>query len=227
MNEVGHLSIRDYLMSEARPHSINVEVGMGKKRFMGLIVFSVLIFTTMAIKAQEVTYFEPFNVYTEKHARGNHYISSGWMGDYGDLSYNDSYGENPHSGTSCIKIVYRPDVSQGARWAGIYWQSPANNWGERKGGYDITGATKLTFWARGEIGGERIEEFKIGGISGAYPDSDTATIGPIVLTKEWKQYEIDLTGKDLSYISGGFCWSTNLDVNPDGCTFYFDDIRYE
>jgi len=200
---------------------------MGKKRFIGMIVFVVLIFTTMAIKAQEVEYFEPFNVYTDKNARTNHYIPSGYMGDYGDILYNDSHGENPHSGASCIKIVYTPDVSQGARWAGIYWQNPANNWGARKGGYDITGATRLAFWARGEIGGERIEEVKMGGISGVYPDSDTATVGPIVLTKKWKQYEIDLTGKDLSYISGGFCWSTNLDVNPDGCTFYLDDIRYE
>ncbi len=200
---------------------------MGKKRFIGLVVFAALIFTAMVIKAQEVTYFEPFNVYTDKHARGNHFIPSGWMGDTGDLSYNDGCTENPHSGKTCIKIIYTPKVSQGARWAGIYWQSPANNWGDRKGGFDLTGATKLTFWARGENGGERIEEFKIGGISGAYPDTDTAYLGPVILTKEWKQYEIDLTGKDLFYISGGFCWSTNLDVNPDGCTFYLDDIRYE
>ncbi|UCH12423.1 MAG: hypothetical protein JSW18_00280, partial [Candidatus Omnitrophota bacterium] len=73
----------------------------------------------------------------------------------------------------------------------------------------------------------RIEEVKMGGISGAYPDSDFASIGPVILTKEWKQYEIDLADKDLSYISGGFCWSINLDVNPDGCVFYLDDIRYE
>ena len=48
-----------------------------------------------------------------------------------------------------------------------------------------------------------------------------------MLTQEWKQYEIDLSGKDLSYISGGFCWATNLDVNPDGVVFYLDDIKYE
>lgn len=200
---------------------------MGKKRFIGMLVFAVLVFTAMAIKAQEVNYFEPFNVYTERNARTNHYTPSGWMGDYSDLSYNDTWRENVHSGTASIQIIYKPGVSQGARWAGIYWQTPANNWGEKKGGYDLTGATKLTFWARGENGGERIEEFKIGGISGTYPDSDIAFIGPVVLTKEWKQYEIDLTGKDLSYISGGFCWTTNIDVNPDGCTFYLDDIKYE
>jgi hypothetical protein len=32
--------------------------------------------------------------------------------------------------------------------------------------------TKLTFWARGEKGGERIEEFKIGEIKGVYSDSE-------------------------------------------------------
>ncbi|MFH0732767.1 MAG: hypothetical protein V2A72_07605 [Candidatus Omnitrophota bacterium] len=200
---------------------------MGKKRFIGCIVFVVMIFMAMTIKAQEVNYFEPFNVYSDKNARTNHYIPSGWMGDYSDVGYSDNCNLTPHSGTTCIKIEYRPNVSQGARWVGMYWQSPANNWGDKKGGYDLTGAKKLTFWARGENGGERVEEFKMGGIGGAYPDSDIASVGPIIFTKDWKQYAVDLTGKDLSYISGGFCWSTNLDVNPEGCTFYIDDIRYE
>lgn len=200
---------------------------MGKKRFIGLVVLAISVFTTMAIRAQDVKWFEPFCVYTEKNAKTNHYIPSGWMGDYSDITYNDNCKESPHLGATCIKIIYRPDVTQGARWAGIYWQNPPNNWGEKKGGYDLTGASKLTFWAKGEKGGERIEEFKIGGISGTYQDSDTAGIGPVVLTKDWKRHEIDLQGKDLSYISGGFCWATNLDVNPEGCTFYLDDIRYE
>jgi len=54
-----------------------------------------------------------------------------------------------------------------------------------------------------------------------------ASLGPVTLTKDWQQYTINLEGKDLTYISGGFCWSTNLDVNPEGCTFYIDEIRYE
>ncbi len=171
--------------------------------------------------------FKPFPVYSDRRSPDNHYIPSGWMGDYGDIKMDEASFENPHSGTTCIKFTYTAQASQGARWAGVYWQNPANNWGDRKGGFDLTGATKLTFWVRGEKGDERIEEFKIGGISGQYSDSDVAGIGPVMLTKEWKQYEIDLTGKDLSYISGGFCWATNMDVNPEGCTFYLDDIRYE
>ena len=130
-------------------------------------------------------------------------------------------------GDTCVKIIYNGKGAQGARWAGMYWQNPANNWGTTDGGFDLSTATKATFWARGENGGERIEEFKLGGIMGEYSDSDIASIGPVILTKDWQQYTIDLKGKDLSYISGGFCWATNVDVNPEGCTFYLDEIKYE
>lgn len=171
--------------------------------------------------------FRIFNVYTDAKSPDNHFVPSGWMGDYGDIKMNDKFMDKPRSGSTAIQIVYTNKATQGARWAGIYWQNPPNNWGTRPGGYDLTGAKKVTFWARGEKGGERVEEFKIGGITGEYADSDVAGIGPVVLTKEWQQYAIDLDGKDLSSISGGFCWATNLDVNPDGVTFYLDDIRYE
>ena len=181
------------------------------------------------LKAETKTTTEmPFDVYTGRDSVANHFIPSGWMGDYGDLKIDEAWTADPHSGTTCIRIVYSAKVSQGARWAGIYWQNPPNNWGHLKdAGYDLSGATKLTFWARGEKGGERIEELKMGGISGDYPDSDVAGIGPVILTLEWKQYSIDLSGKDLSYVIGGFCWATNVDVNPEGCIFYLDDIRYE
>ncbi len=171
--------------------------------------------------------FKPFPIYTDAKSPDNHYIPSGWMGDYSDLKYDDKYMTNPHGGTTSIQIAYGSKATQGARWSGIYWQNPPNNWGSRPGGYDLTGAKKITFWARGEKGGERVEEFKVGGITGEYADSDVAGIGPVVLTSDWQQFTIDLEGKDLSSISGGFCWATNLDVNPEGCTFYLDDIRYE
>lgn len=182
--------------------------------------------TLEAAEAKQ-TSFNPFFVYKDKGSPDNHFIPSGWMGDFNDVSFNDANTENTQSGSSCIKVSYSAKASGGARWAGIYWQNPANNWGSKKGGFDLTGATSLKFWARGENGGERIEEFKIGGITGDFPDSDTAAIGPVILTKEWKEYTIDLRGKDLSYISGGFCWATNIDVNPNGVTFYLDEIVYE
>jgi len=169
----------------------------------------------------------PFYVYSDRSSPKNHYIPSGWMGDYGDLKYDGASKEDPYLGDSCIKIIYNGKAAQGARWAGIFWQNPANNWGSTDGGSDLSKATKLTFWARGAKGGERIEEFKVGGIMGEFSDSDSASIGPVILTKEWTQYTIDLKGKDMSYIIGGFCWAANIDNNPEGATFYLDEIKYE
>jgi len=171
--------------------------------------------------------FEGFIVYLDQGYFKNHFAPSGWMGDFGDIRINEGSRENPYSRNSCIKVTYTALASQNASWAGVYWQSPANNWGQLKGGYDLTGAKALTFWARGEKGGEVVNKFMMGGISGTYSDSDSITIGPITLTNEWKKYEIDLTGLDLSYISGGFGWVANIDSNTEGVTFYLDDIRYE
>ncbi len=168
----------------------------------------------------------PFWVYKDRISRENHFIPSGWMGDYGDLKINENWKENPKDGQSCIRLEYSAKRSQGQGWAGIYWQNPANNWGTIKGGFDLRGATKLTFYARGEKGGE-ICEFKMGGIRGEYSDSDTSTTGPVQLTKGWKKYTIDLKGLDLSYISGGFCWVLTANDNPDGCVIYLDEIVYE
>lgn len=169
----------------------------------------------------------PLYVYADRGSIGNHYIPSGWMGDWGDIKYDGASTEDPYLGDSCIKIIYTGQATQGARWAGIYWQQPANNWGTTDAGYDLSKATKLTFWARGAKGQERIEEFKGGGIMGEFSDSDSSSIGPVILNKEWTQYTIDLKGKDMSYIIGGFCWATNVDVNPEGATFYLDEIKYE
>jgi hypothetical protein len=175
-------------------------------------------------KKQEVM---PFYIYADRSSMNNHFIPSGYMGDFGDVKVDQASKEDPYLGDTCIKIVYSGKATQGARWAGIFWQYPANNWGTVDKGFDLSKAKKLTFWARGAKGGERVEEFKVGGIMGEFSDSDSAALGPVVLNKEWTQYSIDLNGKDLSYIIGGFAWSTNVDVDPDGATFYLDEIKFE
>jgi hypothetical protein len=168
-----------------------------------------------------------FYVYSDKGARVNHFIPSGWMGDYGDLKIDDSSKEDPADGKSCIKVSYSGKATQGANWAGIFWQHPANNWGEKPGGFDLSTMKRMTFWARGQVGGEKIAEFKVGGITGEHGDSDSASIGPVTLTKDWKKYTIDLADKNLSHIVGGFCWSASRDDNPNGFVIYLDEIRYE
>jgi hypothetical protein len=190
----------------------------------------VYIYDANLKKEQATTNF-PFYVYADAGSLDNHFIPSGWMPNAAtgkDIKLDQNWKNMPFSGDSSIRIEYK-DVS-GNKWAGIYWQNPANNWGTvPKKGYNLQGATKLTFWARGDKGGEIINEFKVGGITnGDYPDSDSASIVSVQLTNEWKKYEIDLRGKDLSYIIGGFCWATNLEVNdPNGIVFYIDDIKYE
>jgi hypothetical protein len=136
-----------------------------------LTVLSLAIIGTMLmpviVKAQEKQ-FSGFGVYIDRGDKKNHYVGSGWMGDYGDIKFSESEKENPHSGKTCIKIIYTAEGKQGANWAGIYWQWPPNNWGEKKGGFDLTGAKKLTFWARGAKGKEQIVEFKMGGLTGTF-----------------------------------------------------------
>lgn len=168
-----------------------------------------------------------FYVYSDKGARVNHFAPSGWMGDYGDIKVDDASSEDPADGKTCIKVTYSGKATQGANWAGVYWQHPANNWGDKPGGFDLSPMKRLTFWARGKEGGEKISEFKVGGITGEHGDSDSANIGPVVLSKEWKKYTIELADKNLSHVVGGFCWSASRDDNPNGFTVYFDEIRYE
>ena len=52
------------------------------------------------------------------------------------------------------------------------------------------------------------------------------TTGVIMLTTSWQQVTIDLTGQNLPHIIGGFAWVANNGDNPNGATFYLDNIMY-
>jgi hypothetical protein len=202
-----------------------MEVGMKKLSAM-LLALSLLVCGTAASEEKAAGPKE-FVIYLDKNAKDNHYIPSGWIGDYGDIKMNDQSADNPHSGTTSIQFIYSAKKSQNQGWAGAYWQNPANNWGNKKGGFDLTGMTKLTFWARGAKGGEVIQKVMVGGIQGTYPDTTSVEMGPIELTKDWKQYTVNLVGRDLSYINGAFGWTSTADLNPEGATFYIDDLKFE
>lgn len=170
--------------------------------------------------------FKAFPIYTDRAPRHAHYAPSGYMGD-SDLSMSGAYTKTPNGEGPCLRVNYGANGPKG--WAGIYWQDPANNWGDVPGraGYDLRGATRLTFWARGENGGERVHEFRVGGIVGQYPDSDVATLSNIRLSRDWKKYIIDLSNKDLRHIIGGFGFSVIKAENPGGMVFFLDDIIFE
>ena len=164
----------------------------------------------------------PFTVYEEKGSPNNHYIPSGWMGNTKGTKMDDGCTSSPHGGKTCLRVEY----SEAADWSGIVWQDPANDWGDQAGGFNLTGAKKLSFWARGEKGGE-VVSFKLGilGSDKKYSDSATGEASGLKLTKEWTEYTIDLSGKDLTRIKTGFVWSLAGQGAP--VVFYLDDIRYE
>lgn len=186
-----------------------------------LIAVVLLVPTVVMAKA-------PFYVFKDKGSAENHFCPSGWMGSYKEIKYDDSAKTDCKEG-SCIKVSY--SAQNDPKWAGIYWQNPCSNWGSKDGGYNLNDYDKVTFWAKGvkDKSGmyPRIEEFKVGGITGEFPDSGSTSIGPIELTGEWKQYTISLRDVERSKISGGFCWSATADYNPNGITFYLDEVRFQ
>jgi len=211
-----------------------------------LLIAGVLSATGPEKKKGAAASEDVFYIYTERGSRLNHYVPSGWMGDYGDLKMNQGWvksqvgkekkdgkvakADEPKPGEdTCIQVRYTAERKQGAGWAGIYWQHPANNWGDKRGGFDLSAYSKLTFMAKGEQGGEVVDKFFIGGITGQTEegDSDEASLSPVTLTKEWKKYEISLKGLDMSHIIGGFGFAANADANPNGFVAYLDDIRLE
>lgn len=194
---------------------------------MKRLTIAVLLSLSAVAYAAKTAPKDAFYVYSDKGSAGNHYIPSGWMGDYGDLKLDDANKDDPADGKTDIKWVYNAKAAQGANWAGCFWQHPANNWGDKPGGFDLTGYKRLTFWAKGAKGGEQIAEFKVGGITGEHGDTDSASIGPITLEKTWKKYTIDLADKNLTKIVGAFAWSASRDDNQNGFTMYLDEIRFE
>ena len=161
----------------------------------------------------------PYPVYRDG-ANGPWYVS-GYMGNTGAMKVDDKCSEKPHSGETCMKIEY----SANGNWAGIFWQSPAGDWGDKPGGANLSKAATLVFWARGEKGGEKASFF-MGGIGKDKPFHDTANrkLENVVLKKSWTRYRIPLDGEDLSQIKTGFGFNFGGQGRP--FAFYLDDIEY-
>jgi hypothetical protein len=159
-----------------------------------------------------------------------YFMPSGLMGDFEDkhIRMHKAFREGTRQGDTdafSIRVHYQPSS---VGWAGIYWQYPDGNWGDQPG-IHIERATRVVFWARGDKGGE-VVEFRAGGILNPerpYRDSFERSIGFITLTDRWQRYEINLSAEDTSHVIGAFAWIATRDHNPEGLTFYLDDIHYE
>lgn len=146
------------------------------------------------------------------------WTASGWMGNTEKLKMDEDSTENPKVGKECTKVTFASDSG----WAGVVWQHPAGDWGDAPGGFDLTGATKLTFWARGNEGGEKVT-LGIGNIAPPKVYHDTFTgKKELTLTTEWQQFEIDLTEKNLTRIKSALYFTTSANGKP--LAFYLDEI---
>lgn len=157
-----------------------------------------------------------------------------------DMDENCQQGQ--YAGDSCIRCELE---ASGGDWGGWMFlngylpegeTTPRLNDGRQPAGVDLTGATQLRFFAKGERGGEVIEFFTMGfgynGDSGypevEYPDTaEKQTFGQINLSDTWQEYTLSLEGLDLRRIANGFgfvvggTWASMADN-----VFYLDEIRF-
>jgi hypothetical protein len=171
-------------------------------------------------------------VYKDFVDGANHYTQKAWMGSSNDnipTMAEDAQGYDGISG-----IVCELDLTQHS-WGGYMFingilpageTQPLASFGEVDAGLDLSGATALSFCAKGSTGGESVEffmgglghsaeNFNLRSLSGQAPYADSTakiSLGYVTLTKEWQRFEIPLAGADLSRIGCGFGWVTN-DIN--------------
>jgi hypothetical protein len=200
-------------------------------------------------------YHLSFDVYSDISAGGNHFEAFGQLPDqFSAVSVFGSCTNQPHSGATCVQCTFTNIM--GTNSGGFYFQTgilyngaPLPYFGQSNvansplvitnfTGYNLTGSTGLTFWARGEKGGERIEFF-VGGVgrdaitgtsTNPFPDSMArwpAVGTTTLLTTNWQPFTINLAGQNLTNIMGGFGWYASAAKNINGGVFYLDDIQYQ
>ena len=167
----------------------------------------------------------PLVIFSEADVPGT-YIPSGWMGDAKSIKLDPNNTEKPYSGQVCMRCEF----SAANGWGGVAWQNPEQDWGDKKGGFNLTGAKQLTFYARGEQGGEEVSfGFGLIGPEKRYPDTAKRSTGKIRLSKDWQKFQINLkdlkANENLERIKIGFVWTVASAGKP--IVFYLDNIQWE
>ena len=184
-------------------------------------------------------------VYRESGDSQNHYTQKAKMWGTDETLIEDmdeNWQENPAAGRSCIRCVQTVRAGDWGGWLFLNgWlpegeTEPKLNDGSMPGqGLDLTGTYALTFMARGEEGGEKVEFFTCGfGRDNRgrptvdYPDSaKKKSLGYVKLTRDWKEYTIKLKGMDMSSIACGFGFVVAAGKTGKGTNiFYLDEIRF-
>ncbi len=172
--------------------------------------------------------FQPF-------ALDSKYFPSGWMGNVTGVDGTGTLVVSKQAVTiegkpaAETRIEYKQGREKG--WAGIYWQHPDKNWGD-KPGLNLKGAKRISFYAKGERGGELVEFISGNNDSGKqHQDKFKLSIGPFPLTKTWTKYTIDLSQlkeQQLASVIGAFAWVASGGFDKDGrLVTYIADLRIE
>ena len=160
----------------------------------------------------------PFYVY--KDGEDNPYAASGFMGNYEAMDVELREKEEVHAGEASLMISYNARRD----WYGLGLMDPANDWGDILRGYDLTGATKFTFWAKADAEVTAKIGFGLIGSDKPYPDSAKGEI-EVKLSTEWKQYTIKTKKMDLSCIRTGLVLFSSSSLFPH--KIYLDEVVFE
>ena len=172
----------------------------------------------------------PFDVQTA-------FYESAWQGDFAQITIptvppmdtpdltaeqNACESRPPGAVGHCSRWRYTPSATLGASWAAVAWVNRADANYTHDPVCLATGATRISFWARGLEGGE-VVSFGGGG----------ANEVSITLTDEWQEYEVPLEGVTYTTPDGvapnGFSWKVDPAVPPEDTqvtTFVIDSIQF-
>lgn len=125
--------------------------------------------------------------------------------------------------------AWRIEFDEKGGFAGICWKNRAGNEGEAPGDdLSAAGYRRITFWAKGEAGGE-VVEFRAGGLGNVktrYRETFDVTAGKLKLGTSWTEYSLYVSNADLSSVMTPFCALFHQEDNPGKAVIYLDDIQY-
>lgn len=162
------------------------------------------------------------------------FMPVGWMPDGQGIAQRAIETDTPHKGKHCIRVDCQLSDKP---YVGVYFLLDGN-WEPRRVfnlhkllGVNEQDSIKCRFWARTKMEEDKVYiQCKVGGVhKGEIHDSLLFPISSpwIGLTHEWRMYEIDVTGQDLSSMVSGFAWvcdrahNGQRDVSFDLDTIYF------
>ncbi len=181
------------------------------------------------------------------NAPGN-FVKSGFMGDamttvLAAPSETDTDGtcggdRAADAGGDCDTFTVTATDS-GEAWQGVFYQFPANNWGDFPGRAIASGATSVTFSARATR--SVAIQFQVGMCDpadatkcadGFYAYADEADdAGKVVVGTSWTEITISLADVDYSSgVRGALSWSLNNDDllgDLSELELYLDDITWQ